>query len=182
MKKTVKQFLLLSFYTPLTACVEVFGMVLYIAMVFLAPSFGIPVTLAYVCKALCILTALQLLVLSLGILVLYRTLKPFDETRWSHVVTRVAKTRLFSWSNQCINQLFSGNFLVPICAIHFGFEQASLMKVITSISYWITYIANKVFGITGNALLAHVKTRSLETQKKRSNILAFYLHKHFIFF
>ncbi len=38
------------------------------------------------------------------------------------------------------------------------------MKVITSISYWITLIAKKVFGVTSNALLAHVKSRSQETQ------------------
>ncbi len=177
LKKTAKYFLQLTFYTPLTSCVEVFGMLLYTTLIITSPYLGKPVTLTYTWQVLCMISFCQLLILAGGIYVFYKTLESPD----AHSPTkpwpdkRIAKTRLFSWSNQCINQLFSGNFLVPICALHFGLEQASLMKVITSISYWITYIANKVFGVTGNALLAHTKSRTLATQRKAFDYISFLL-------
>ncbi len=178
LKKTAKYFLQLTFYTALTACVEVTGMALYIGSIMLMPFLGYPMTLEYTWQALCVISALQLLSLGTGVFRFYLKLKNEslkNEKEWEDLPGRIAKTRLFAWSNQCINQLFSGNFLVPICALHFGLEQASLMKVITSISYWITYLANKVFGITGNALLAHVKSRSLETQQKAFEYISFLL-------
>lgn len=177
MKKTTKYFLQLNFYTPLTACVEVFGMLFYMLSILTRPHFGRPVTLEYTWQALCLLSLIQLLILSCAVLVFYTTLTPShaDSSDTRSFARRIVKTRFFSWSNQCLNQLFSGNFLVPLCALHFGLEQASLMKVITSISYWITYIANKVFGVTGNALLAHVKNRSLEVQQKAFEYISFLL-------
>lgn len=177
LKRTAKYFLQLTFYTPLTACVEVFGMIAYILFIFLSALRGTPITLEFTWQALGVCSLLQLTILTVGIFVFYRTLnnKDHNESPWHDLQKRIVKTRVFAWSNQCINQLFSGNFLVPICALHFGLEQASLMKVLTSISYWITYIANKVLGVTGNALLAHVKTRSLETQQKAFEYISFLL-------
>ena len=87
------------------------------------------------------------------------------------------KTRLSVWALNCLHQLFSGNFLVPVCAQRFGIEQASLLKVLTSISYWITLIAQKVFGISSNALLAHLKSHSAETQQKAFSYLSFYFNQ-----
>lgn len=176
-KKTFKYLLQLSFYTPLTAIVEVVGMIIYMLIIFLSALHGIGVTLEYTWQALGIVSAAQLLILTAGVLRLYTSLgnKVASDKLWHDLPTRIMKTRVFAWSNQCMQQLFSGNFLVPICALHFGLEQASLMKVITSISYWITLIAQKVFGVTGNALLAHVKTRSLETQRKAFEYISFLL-------
>jgi hypothetical protein len=46
------------------------------------------------------------------------------------------------------------------------------MKIISSISYWITIVARKVLGVTSNSLLAHLKSRSLETQAQAFQFLA----------
>ena len=152
-------------------------MLLSVGIIGLSPFFGATVTLEYVWKMLLLCVFPQLCILLLGIIHLYRSLPEHAHSpvSWPHMPLRIAKTRLFAWSNQCISQLFSGNFLVPICALHFGLEQASLMKVITSISYWITLIGTKVFGITGSALLAHVKTRSAETQQRAFEFVSFLL-------
>ena len=176
MKRTAKYFLQLAFYTSLTACVEVIGMFAYVLLIFLSAAHGSTITLAYTWQMLGLLSLIQLCCLCMGIFALYKKL-PFTTTAhpWPDLAKRIFKNRLFSWSTQCMNQLFSGNFLVPICALQFGLESASLMKVLTSISYWITYLANKVFGVTGNALLAHVKTRSLETQQKAFEYISFLL-------
>ena len=153
-------------------------MALYTLFIFLSALWGMPITLSSIWVALSMLSAVQLIFLMGGVVKLYGTLK--ESVTNPHIyehqlAKRIVTTRFFSWANQCIQQLFSGNFLVPLCALHFGLESASLMKVITSISYWITLIAQKVFGVTGNALLAHVKTRSAMTQRTAFDYISFLL-------
>ncbi len=166
-RKTLKYFLQLSFYTRMTALVEVGGITTYIMLIstyFVAHRANI---VEESWKLLCIVSCLQLFILAAGCVMLYYSLEnePPEDSPSTLPITRMLRSRIFIWANQCMNQLFSGNFLVPICALYFGIEQASFMKVITSISSWITLIAHKVFGITSNALLAHLKFRSLETQR-----------------
>ena len=180
-KKTIKTFLQLAFYTRLTSLVEVLGMLVYMSIIFMSTFIGTSITLDYTWQVLGCISCIQLIALSLGAFVFYNSLPKASSGEWQHLPARITKTRVFAWSNQCIQQLFSGNFLVPICAIQFGLEQASLMKVLTSISYWITLIGNKVIGITGNALLAHVKNRSLDTQRKAFEYISYLLTQSLYF-
>jgi hypothetical protein len=169
-RKIIRNFLQLSFYTRITALIEILGTAAYL----------IGVIVAYWADSLDLVMSWSLLFLSsVGQLVLllialahrYYSLESHGAVH-TISVRRMLPTRFFSWSNICINQIFSGNFLVPVCAFHFGIESASLMKVISSIAYWIKLIAQKVFGISGNALLAHLKSRTPELQRSAFNYLA----------
>ncbi len=166
MRKTLKTFLQLSFYFRFAALVELLGMSTNLLCILFLYTRG-SLTLLSSWQVMAAVSLLQLIVLSIGMFGLYYSLPTEEATALplGKLFLRFSKTRLFSWALQCLNQLYSGNFLVPMCALQFGIESASLMKVITSISYWITLIGKKVFGVTSNALLAHLKSRSSETQK-----------------
>ncbi len=170
LRKLARTFLQLSFYFELTTIVELFGISANLIALVALYTFD-SMTLLTCWQVFAVTSLLQLLLLSLGMLRMYMTL-PAAASTAPFFLMRFTKTRLFSWALQCLNQLYSGNFLVPICAIQFGIESASLLKVITSISYWLTLIAKRVFGITSNALLAHVKSRSPETQTKAFHYLS----------
>ncbi len=168
MRKTVRYFLKIAFYTRFTAIIEVAATACLVAYLIMHYYFIGKLSLLACWTVFLVLAALQLFLLLGGLFHFYRELPPgsdADHFPLDQLAGRIFKTRLFAWATQCMHQIYSGNFLVPICALKFGLEQASIMKVITSISSWITIIGQKVFGITGNALLAHVKSRSLETQQ-----------------
>lgn len=174
MRKTLRVFLQLSFYFRLTALVELLGMGANLAGIFFFYKQG-NLSLLTSWHILAYTSFAQLIALTIGILVVHQSLPKYtsgDQISVPDLLKRVTKNRLFSWALQCLNQLHSGNFLVPICALRFGIESASLMKVITSISYWITLIAKKVFGVSSNALLAHLKSRSADTQKQAFHYLS----------
>ena len=165
LRKTLRTFLQLSFNFRFAAFVELLGISLNLAGIIYLHNVN-ALTLVRSWQILAATSLLQLLILSGGMLYVYFTLsteKP-EPLNTKDLFIRINKTRLFTWALQSLNQLYSGNFLVPICALQFGIASASLMKIITSISYWIKLIAKKVFGITSNALLAHLKSRSQETQ------------------
>ena len=61
---------------------------------------------------------------------------------------------------------------MPICALQFGIASASLMKVISSIAYWITLLGKNVLGIASNALFSHIKSHSETTQKNAFHIIS----------
>ncbi len=165
MRKTLRTFLQLSFYFRFAAVVELFGVGVNIIGITLLHYFH---HLTLINSMLILMSAAlaQLIILIGGITVWYYTLKDEEmpALNQSKLYLRISKTRVFSWVLNCLHQLYSGNFLVPVCAFQFGIESASLMKVITSISYWITLVAKKALGVTSNALLAHLKSRSPETQ------------------
>lgn len=165
LRKTLRTFLQLSFYFRFAALVELLGISLNFAGIILLYNKG-QLSLLASWQVLAGTSLVQLVLLCIGMLYVYLAL-PTEEPHDINVgelFLRVSKTRIFSWALQSLNQLYSGNFLVPICALQFGIASASLMKIITSISYWITLIAKRVFGVTSNALLAHLKSRSPETQ------------------
>ncbi len=172
LRKTFRTFLQLSFYFKFTTIIELFGISANLLALYLFYNAN-NLTLLSSWQALAYTSAAQLALLTGGMFHIYTHLSQEEKAvSLRSLLKRFTKTRLFSWALQCLNQLYSGNFLVPICALQFGIESASLMKIITSISYWITLIAKKVFGITSNALLAHVKSRSKETQTKAFHYLS----------
>ncbi len=183
LRKSCRTFLQLAFYTRLTAIVELIGTACYIPFLITIAYLHLRMTLSLAWLALLILSLAQVGALLIGMIVFFIRLPTThlkEKVSW-RLFPRLFKTRFFAWSNQCVQQIFSGNFLVPVCALHFGIEQASLMKVISSISIWIMLISQKVFGISGNALLAHLKTRSLETQQQAFAFLSRILNQTLYF-
>ena len=166
-RKTCRTFLQLIFYNKLTACVETGNMVIYTSFIVLCHYFEISLSLESLWGAFTFLIAAQTAILAGGIAVFYSKLPhEISSKEPLGLTTRMLTTRLFTWANQSMAQLFSGNLLVPLCALKFGLEYASLMKVMSTISQWVSLISQKTFGISSNALLAHLKSRSLATQQQ----------------
>ncbi len=171
-RKTIRAFLQLSFYFRLAAFVELLGIGINVAGIIALHYFG-HLTLLTSLQILMYASLLQCILLIAGLAYWYQTLDTLEIAPISklELFFRISKTRIFSWVLNCLHQLYSGNFLVPLCAFQFGIESASLMKVISSISYWVTIVAKKVLGVTSNALLAHLKSRSQETQTQAFHFL-----------
>ncbi|MBA3751702.1 hypothetical protein H0X06_02810 [Candidatus Dependentiae bacterium] len=182
LRKTCRTFLQLIFYNQLTALVETGNMIVFILLIVGFYVLQIPLSLLSLWIIFSALVALQLVILIGGILRFYSSL-PADVTKQPAPknALRMIKTRVFTWANQSVSQFFSGNILVPLCALRFGIEQASLMKVISTISQWVTLISHKTFGISSNALFAHLKSRSLETQQNAFSYLSSLLNQALYF-
>lgn len=168
-KKTCKACLQLAFYTPITACVEFFGTICYLLLFWSAYNFGASITLEFSWLLLLLVSACQASILGV---VLARFLNhlpgsvPKDSKSLpSAAYMRFFKTRLFTFANQLTAQLFTGNLLVPMAAFYQGLNTASFLKVITSMSHWVTLIAQKVFGISSSAFFAQLKDSDLAARR-----------------
>lgn len=178
LKKTIKHLLQLSFKTKITAYVEFFGMASYMAIIWGAYFSGIPISLNLSWAILLMQSVFQFVLLSIVLVYQYRKLPDLPPTHTQAACYfRFSASRLFTFINQLLGQLFSGNFLVPLCAFYLGFEQASFLKVITSITYWITLVAQKVFGISTSAVLANAKNMEVPEQRSLFIFLSSYFYQ-----
>ena len=163
-KKSCKVLLQLALHTQITALTEITGMVTYLMVVWSWYYTGNGMTLVSAFTALLCVSFLQLITLAVAVCSWYRLLPSVDipEVTWTW---RIAKSRLFVGSNQVIAQFFSANFLVPFFALSCGFAYASFFKIVSSAALWVTLIGQKIFGVSGAAILARTKELSLETKR-----------------
>jgi len=172
-RKTMRTFLQLSFYFRYAAFIELLGISINVAGI-LVMQFTQTLTFFRTWQLMALSSCVQIAALGICIGQHYRSLSATSEDVLSlkELLLRFSKSRFFTWLLQCLNQLYSGNFLVPLCAIQFGIESASIMKIITSISSWITLITRKSLGVTSNAVLAHFKNQDSPSQVKMFQYLA----------
>lgn len=183
-RKTIKYFLQLTFSNKITSLVEVSGMACYILFIWSLYYFKASITISICWQALAAISAIQLIILLYYFYLSYKNLATSANITDSKsdidnrdMWKRITKTRLATWTNALATQLFSDNFLVPLTALQLGFEQASFIKIITSISRWINLIAQKVFGVSSSAILAQIKTSSFPTQQAAFLYLTHYMHQ-----
>jgi hypothetical protein len=89
-----------------------------------------------------------------------------------HFWNRVFKARIFSYSAvQVTKNLFTGNFLTPFFAAIFGLEQAGIFNLANHIAESIKSIMKVTILFSGNALLAQIKSASLEVKRKAFALL-----------
>lgn len=163
-KKSIKYFLQLAFYNSVTACVEFFGMLLYILLIWTGYTLGYTITQFLSFSVLLSISIVQLSILIGALLHFYKKL-PNALLTTNFFFNRTRKNRFFIFSNQLINQFFSGNTLVPLCAYVIGLDGASFIKVVTSITQWIILIAQKILGVSTIALLSQAKETSSKIKK-----------------
>lgn len=167
-KKTLRALLQLGFQSRKTACVEVATIIGYIGMVWVGYLMGRPINLTLVFLPLLIVSALSSFILLFFLIQYYNTLPDHstiplpDRT----LQLRILRNRFFNFLNQLTHSLFSSNFLVPFFAMSFGLSYAGILKLTASIAHCITSIVQKIFGISGTVLLAHLKESSLEIRQK----------------
>jgi hypothetical protein len=151
---------------------------IYISSLWFAHYYGITITITHSWAALALVSLCQTITLTIFFIRFYTTLSNnSDEVNTHDLLTRVIKTRFFTWSNQLVTQCFSGNFLVPLCAFQYGFEQASFLKIVSSLAHWITLVINKAFGMASNSILAQSKNMPLSLQRTMFDYLTYRLHQ-----
>lgn len=167
-KKTLRSLLQLGFHSRKTALVEVATIMSYIAIVWTGYFMGYPINFMLVFLPLLVVSTLSSMILLIFIVHYYRTLPdsssaplPNRSLQW-----RIVRNRFFNFLNQTTHALFSSNFLVPFFAMAFGLTYAGILKLTASIAHCITSIVQKIFGISGTVLLAHLKESSLEDRQK----------------
>lgn len=164
-RKTARFFLQLIFSHKITAIIELLTLCIY--CIFVWGYFFIVGTITYYT-----IFVPMLLIVSIGgatillyyIFQWYITL-PVDTTKLNISYRHIAKNRLHNFLYQISILLFSSNALVPICALYVGLPCAAIFNLISTITRTITITAQKMFGPTSNALLAHIKETSLETKQ-----------------
>lgn len=164
-RKSCRTFLQLALRSRLTAITEISGMIAYLIIVWSWFFAGFGMTLMSAFITLLIISSIQLIILAVGIHAWYTQLPDTTNTLPATISWRLAKSRFFVGSNQIISQLFTSNFLVPFFAVTCGLNFASFFKIISSVAQWITLVGQKIFGITGAAILARTKELSLETKR-----------------
>ncbi len=181
-RKTIKTVLQLAFKVEVAAVVEFFGMAGYVAFICMSYQMGLLVDLTPVWIGFLATSVIQTSILALSLAYFYSALNHDSRPiSFSGVARRFWLTRFFTFGNQAGRQLFPSNLLVPLSALYLGLNQASLLKVATSISHWITLIAQKVFGVSSTAVLAHSKTLSMEDQRGIFSQLSYYLNQALYF-
>ncbi|MBA3953961.1 hypothetical protein H0X48_01380 [Candidatus Dependentiae bacterium] len=179
-KKTAKSFLQLNFLNKTTALVEVLGMLGYLLFFWATYYQGFLTTTVHTWVILGFISTGQALTLLFRCYTIYKHLP--KENLSAHTpellsLKALTKIRFFTFSNQMVVQLFSGNFLVPLCALRLGSQQASFLKIVTSFSQILSTVAQKVFGIASNAVFAHLTDKPLEERRATFSTLSYKLHQ-----
>jgi hypothetical protein len=156
-------------------------------MVWTAYWFAVPLTLIVLLAPMLFTSLTGSLIFAYKVYHLYKNLPESSPAPIATAVPwRIMKNRFFSYLTQLNHQFFSGNFLVPLFAVQFGFSQAGVLKLISHVVHTISTILNKTFGPAAFALLAHHKDMSLAQKRKAFYLATGYLHHAlcfiFIFF
>jgi hypothetical protein len=172
-KKTLRSLLQLGFHSHKTALVEVATIIGYICLVWIGYLKGFSLGFMLVFLPLLIVSIVSNGILLIFLAHFYRQLPdssnhplPTRALQW-----RILHNRFFNFLNQTMHALFSSNFLVPFFAMTFGLAHAGVLKLTASIAHCITSIVQKIFGISGSVLLAHLKEGSLEMRQKAFSII-----------
>lgn len=159
-KKSLRIILQLAFLTHITAAVELFYIISYVTIVWTHYFLWRSISLYAVFIPMLMLSLCATALLCCATYWLYRSLPETiinKQFSWKHI----GYNRVPNYGYQVTRALFTSNFLIPFFAIKFGLSVAALLELVTAFNQFITIIIKKIFGITGQALLSHVKHMSL---------------------
>jgi hypothetical protein len=177
-KKTLRAILQLSFNNHLTALIEMATITLYISIIWLLYFLGHPITLNLIFVPMLMVSVMGTTALSYCVLAWYQHLpNESSDTLPAYFARRLFKSRLFNYANQISHTFFSGNFLVPFFAAQFGLAHAGVFKLLCNIAYGISTVIQKMFGLSTQALLAHVKDMHLLTKQDAFKTITYYLYQ-----
>jgi len=165
-KKTLRMILQLAWLNHQTAVVEIATIITYIGLVWTGYLMGHTINLYLVFIPMIIVSALSSLILFAFVYMYYQQLP--DATSASTTLPlqwRILHSRFFNFLNQISHMVFSSNFLVPFFALFFGLGQAGFLKLMATIAHAISTIVQKIFGISSNIILSHLKHSSTQTKQ-----------------
>lgn len=175
-KKIARIILQIAFFTSITALVEIFYIISYIICFWSYYTFKQTISLYTIFFPMLILSCSATIFLALTIYRFYCTLPSKAASNnialsWK----QIGKNRVVNYGYQITKLIFTSNFLIPFFAFSFGLSMAALLELVVAFTQFITVIIQKVFGITGQALLSQMKHKDLKEKQHAfalvSNIL-----------
>lgn len=103
---------------------------------------------------------------------IYSNLPENDAQINSSLKKRIIKTRIVNHFLKVSREIFASNFLTPFFALKFGFSQAGIFYIASSISYSLNAIFRGTLTYPGAALLAATKTRTQAEKKSAFALLS----------
>jgi len=188
-KKCLRIILQLAFLMHITTAVELFYIISYVALIWMYYFIWGGLSLYVVFIPMLILSFCATISLCWATYGLYRSIpkssvdmrsqcEVSSHEMCSHEVCsgkaclhtacswkKIGYNRLSNYGYQLTKTLFTSNFLIPFFAIKCGLSLAALFELVTAFNQFITIIIQKIFGITGQSLLSHVKHRSLTDKR-----------------
>ncbi len=176
LKKTFKTLLQLAFYNTVTATIEIITITIYVGTVWTIYSSGYPITLELIFFPMLITSCINTAVLAGAVYLWYATLPEVSANPVPPLAGRILQNRFFNYVTHLSHTLFSGNFLVPLFAVQCGLASAGIFKLVSTIAYTLSCILQKIFGLTTEALLAHVKPLHLDHKQDAFKKITYYLY------
>lgn len=171
-KKTAKNILQILFKNRLICLTELFSVFCYFAIVWSWYWTGHPLHISSLFIPLAITTSLSTATFGYTIFSWYQQLpdEKEDEAK-NDTPKRIAKNRLFVFLYRMSSLPFSGNFLVWLFASFCGLSCAGTIKLATVATHTVAALLKKIFGASGNALLANLKEETIKTQQTYFSLL-----------
>lgn len=163
-KKSLRTLLQLAFLNKVTAYLDMLTIIIYISLVWSWYLMVGSCSLMMIFIPMVLVSCIGLMVCGYYAYTIYRRLPDNSDTP-KIGINRIVHSRLFNAIIQASHLIFSGNLLVPLFAMQFGVQTAGIFKLTSSVAYTITLILQKIFGLTTQALLAHVKESGRHAQQ-----------------
>jgi len=163
-------FLHTQFKNKAVIVLELSLMVLYVTSVLL-PYYisGVPITITKVIGLYLVNSIVSVACFIFITIRLYKKLPEKELVPYEHFKRKSTHARFFNHATHIGKHLISGEFLVPLFAIHFGLKQAGLLKLASIVAHSIKAFFKAAINFSGNAFLSNLKNKPLE-----SRISAFY--------
>ncbi|MBT3456383.1 hypothetical protein HN446_04940 [bacterium] len=165
-RKTLNGLMQVAFLNKQAACAEIVAIAVYLSLVWGQYFAGIPLSLYSTFGSLVISTGISVIIMSRWVAKWHKGLPEEKALETKIPLKSIFKNRIFNYSHELSTQFFSHGFLVPFFAVHIGMEQAGVFQIISSTEQYIRSIIKRMFGLTSNALLAHIKQATLSCKQK----------------
>jgi len=175
LKKSGKIILQLMFKNRITAVVDVLSIIGYISMVWGAYWHYQEITLCTVFVPLLIAAWASVVIFYQIIIRHYFSLPASVHTKIPYGT--IAKQRAYSFLNTMMHQLFSGNILTPLFAIHLDLASIGIIKLISQSCQSVGTVIHNIFGLTAHALFANAKHMNLTTKQQFFYALTYKIHQ-----
>jgi len=178
-KRMARNLLHMGFHNRYATTLELLTIISYVGLFWSWYSITGTITLYTALVPMIITSGITTILLGMRIYRWYEAIELTPTDKLSY--TDLTQQRLWAWFNSLHHLLVSGNVLIPLCAWHFGFAFAGMLKLSYHAAYAITSLIRKISRNPSHALLAHTKTASLAHKQKAFRWITRYL-THLLYF
>lgn len=164
-RRVGKHILQLFLQSDIASITEIGMLICYIALVWISYAFDIALTPLFLIALLTITSLCTVIGIIYTIYTtIYVTLP--DHTEFSQLPMQYTN-RAYAYIYTFVPQLFSTNFLIPFLALHVPLHQAGVLKLIHHTIQTASVIIRKIFGTSGNILIAYSDDENRESASEQ---------------